>query len=261
MAISGVNKKRADAISQEANADKPVIGQAHAQPPAFRATGRGLANRLPDFPATAANANGSLVNRATPPKNGDLHKLYLFVDAIQTGFALAGETGQAQLGRVFYPRNLSQDELVIEGTVANQYEYDRLVRFVEHHHSTQFSSKLAVSQSLDGNDLYRGVDFKLFKPVNSHLSVFKPLKFGVVITDMAAGAERYKFARTFSLQCKVTYDYLSKAYHLEQGINTLVTRQRVFGSATDPSPTTGTTSSTPKSAQAAASPKTNFNQR
>lgn len=248
MPINGINKKRQQAIMQGAdNNAVGVYGTVHSQPPAFRATGKGFANRLPNFPATARNSNASIINRATPAKNNGLYKLYLFVDAIQTGWALSGETGQGQFGRVFYPRNLSQDELLIEGTAANQYEYDRLVRFVEHHHNTQFSSKLAVAQSLDGNDIYPGVDFSLYKPVNSALSTFSPLKYSVVITDMAAGAERFKFARPFSLQCKVTYDYLSKHYHLEDGIRTIITRQQVFGSAADPAPRTGNNPPTSKS--------------
>lgn len=238
MAISGTNKKR-QAIQQEADVNSVgVFGQAHAQPPAFRATGKGFANKLPNCPANANNSNGSLTNKATSQKVADLYKMYLFIDAIQTGWALAGDYGQGQFGRVFYPRNLSQDELVIEGTVANNYEYDRLVRFVEHHHNTQFSSQIAVAQSLNGNDQYPGVDFSLYRPVNSSIRTFTPLKYGVVITDMSAGAQRFQFARTFSLQCKVIYDYLQRPYHLEQGINTIITRQQIYGSASNPNPTT-----------------------
>lgn len=264
MAINGVNKKRADAINQETGRDRQVIGQGHAQPPAFRATGRGLANKIANFPASAHNANASIQNLASAAKDPDLRKLYLFVNAIQTGWALAGEHGQGQLGRVFYPRNLSQDEFMIEGIVANNYEYDKVVRFVEHHHHTQFASAVSVAQSLDGNDSYLGVDFKLFRPVNSSLSTFTPLKYGVLITDITAGAERFKFAREYQLTCKVTYDYLQPQWHLEQGIKTLITRQTVFGSASNPAPRTGNESQsdiTTATDPSTPTSKTNFNQR
>lgn len=235
MAISGVNKRRQDALNQEASRDTETIGKPHAQPPAFRATGKGLANRLPDVAATAYNANGSIKNLAAPSRQGDLYRMYLFVNAIETGFALAGEYGQAQFGRVFYPRNLSQDELVIEGIVANNYEYDRLVRFVEHHHNTQFSSRLKVAQSLDGNSVYPGIDFLLAKPtVGNTFNSFRPIKLGVLITDMAAGAERFKYAREYSLQCKVIHDYLQTDIVSTDSIRRLITRQQVYGTAVDP---------------------------
>lgn len=266
MAIRGTNKKRQDAINQEAGRDRRVIGQGHAQPPAFRATGRGLGNKMGNLSATAHNANATIRNLASAAKDPDLRKLYLFVNAIQTGWALAGEHGQGQLGRVFYPRNLTQDEFVVEGIVANNYEYDKVVRFVEHHHHTQFASAVSIAQSLDGNDQYLGVDFKLFRPVNSSLATFTPFKYGVLITDMTAGAERFKYAREYQLQCKVTYDYLQSPWHLEQGIKKLITRQTIFGSAANPAPRTGNESQSNITTATDLStsilnPKTSFNQR
>lgn len=260
MPINGVNKKRQQSILQGASVNTVgVFGDVHAQPPAFRATGKGFFNRLPDFTATEHNANGAITNRATPQRDDGLYKLYLFVNAIQTGWSLAGETAQGQFGRVFYPRNLSQDEFVIEGICANQYEHDKIVRFVEHHHNTQFSSRASVAQSLDGNDNYPGVDFMLFKPVNSALNVFAPMKYQVVITDMAAGAEKFKYAREYTLQCKVIYDYLQRPFHLEDDINKRVTRQQVFGAAVDPSPRTAANPATQTSPTSNA--KSDFNQR
>lgn len=229
MAISSTYKK---------NTAK-VIGVKHGQTPAFRAQGQGWFNKLPHFPATAANANAAMTNRAAAD-NSPSRKIYLFVNSVQTGWSLSGSTGQGAMGRVFYPRNLTQDEFVVEGIVANQYEYDRIVQFVEFHHRTQMLPQTAVPQNLTGDSFYSGVEFLLFKPQGQHsLDMFKPLRYLTVITDIAAGHERFKNFPIYSLQCKVLYDYLGTNIEVDQQINKIVSRQQIFGNAANPPASTG----------------------
>lgn len=209
------------------------IGPKHNQPPAFRATGKGYFNQLPRFPADAKIANGVLVNRATPPSNA-LHTLYLFVDAVETGWQLSGETTQSQTARNFYPRNMAQDELTISGTVANQYEYDRIVEFIQHHHLSQFNSGLIVAQGLDGNGNYPGVDFKLFRPQAGGTNSVPRMFYTVVITDIAAGHERFMNYPTYQLTAKVTYDHLQKDESVDQSLNYLTTVKDVYGNVLPP---------------------------
>ena len=239
MAINGVNKKKARTESSSASFTAPASGN----PPPFRATGLGWFNRYPGFAANANNANASLTNRATSVSNDDLYKCWLFVNAIQTGWKLSGETGQAQLGRVFYPRNLTQDQLSIEGIVASQYEFDKLVEFVQHHHFSQMRPQGVVAQSLDGNT-YPSVDFALFKPANSMtFDGFQPIRYSVVIEDMDAGHERFKNFPTYIMTCKVVYDYLQPQYQIQQDIKSSITRKQIFGKADNPSPATTSTGS------------------
>jgi len=208
-----------------------------AQPPPFRATGRGYFNKLPYFPAGSSNANGSLLNLATGIN--DLQKHYLFVNSVETGWTLAGETTQTQGSRSFYPRNLSQDELIIEGMVASQYEYDKLVQFVLHHHTSQFTA-VNLNNTLDGDGNYPGVIFTLFKAANAQLNTFSQMQYMVVITDVSAGAKQFQMAGIpWQLTCKVVYDYLQKQVNVETEIETTVTNAQVFGAVSNPTPSPG----------------------
>lgn len=240
MAINGVNKKKTTE-SASASFRAPASGN----PPPFRATGRGWFNKYPNFAANSHNANASMTNIATSKSNDDLYKIWLFVDAVQTGWKLAGETAQGQLGRIFYPRNLTQDQFSIEGTCANQFEFDKIAQFVQHHHYSQMQPQGLVAQSLDGNS-YPAVDFALFKPAASGtFDGFTPLKYAVVIEDFQAGHERFKNVPTYQITCKVVYDYLAPRYKIQQDIKSRIKRQQVFGNATNPKPSTNSNTQGP----------------
>lgn len=236
MAIKSTYKKRE---SGSANFKAPAIGQ----PTAFRPTGKGWFNKYPNFPAKIGNANASLTNKATSPSNDELYKIWLFVNAVETGWKLAGETSQGQLGRIFYPRNLTQDQFTIEGICANQFEYDKLVTFVEHHHYSQMRPQGALAQSLDANT-YPSIDFILFKPANgSTFDGFQPMHYSVVIEEIEAGAERFKNVVPYNLTCKVVFDYRQRPYHIEQDIKSRINRKRVFGAASSRATSTGNSES------------------
>ena len=214
--------------------NKPASGN----PSPFEATGAGFFNKGKNFAAGKHNANASLTNRATSQSNDKLFKIWLFVNAVQTGWKLAGETAQGQLGRIFYPRNLSQDQFTIEGTVASQFEFDTLARFVESHHQSQIVPQGLIAQSLDGNS-YPSLDFMLFKPANSTtFDGFAPLFYSVVIEEFAAGHERFIHAPDYVLTCKVVYDYLAPRYTIQQKIQDRTTIKQVYGDVTSPTPST-----------------------
>lgn len=217
---------------------KTLVGPKHNQPPPFRATGRGYFNRLPDFPATERIANGLLKNKATAVTH-PLHKIYLFVDAVETGWQLTGKTTQAQTSRNFYPMNMAQDDLVIYGSVANQYEYDRLVEFVLHHHLSQFNPSSQQATTLDGDAAYYACQFQLFRPTSGGTNFSPPMNYGCVITDISAGHERFKNYPTWQMTCKVTFDHLDQGTITSRQLDYWTTFKDVYGDALPPVMSTG----------------------
>lgn len=209
-------------------------GKYHPQPEAWRQTGRGLAVQNTAPVATEFNANAVLVNRGTVATDR-LAKIYLYVDAVETSWSVAGEYAQAHDAKSWYPRNLHQDLFVIEGFVPSQDEFDKLVRFVDRHHYT------ALHGAEFNTNWFHFVDFLLFRPKNhntfayfpqtdtSHewelrddgglpvaqkqlnalerkLAKYSGLNYGILILDIDAGHERFQFAPAFSMQCKVVDD-------------------------------------------------------
>lgn len=198
--------------------------EAHRQPDTFLAKGKGFYNKTTGYEATVNNANASIHNKATPGGNDDAHKLYLFVDYVSTGWKVAGETTQTHDSRTFYPRNLIQNDVEIRGTVPSNYEYDKLVRFVEHHQNS-------VLRAEDYNgDFFRAVEFELFQPnAPNSFYHFRPLYYRIAILSIRAGAERFNHAPTFTLRCKVLHDYLSGRDEVAQSIDKALTYKEVYG--------------------------------
>lgn len=227
---------QAQAISLPTNSLAPFRKPLSAQPPPFRATGRGWFNKLPNFPALSTNANASLTNLVTTLK--DFRSLYLFVNAVETGWTLAGETSQSQTSRAFYPRNLSQDELTIEGVVASQYDYDLLVRWVQFHHHNLFGPAAMNGQiTLPGDIQFPGVIFQLFQSQNTKISTHPFMRYMVVIESVQAGHQQGQMAGLpFELTCKVVYDYLGKPIDLQQQLAKLANISAVFGDVSNPAP-------------------------
>lgn len=205
----------------------------HANPDPFRPTRKGLATTIPNFPATASNSNAYMINRGSSPNDpAATRKVYLFVDSIQTGWQVTGDYAQTYGSKSWYPMNLSQDDLVIQGYTANQFEFDTLVRFVERSH---FTALHGAEYSPDWNQF---IDFVMFKPANSgsfdyldnvgsdtsknigvgvglgaplfssspQSKAQRKINLGVVIENVAAGHERFQFAPAFTLTCKVIDD-------------------------------------------------------
>lgn len=190
----------------------------------FRATGKGLSNRLPDYPANEHNGNGLLENTSPSLIAGEPDKkLWLFVTGLQTGWKVAGAHVQTQQSRTFNPQHLMQDELVIMGQVANQYEYDRIVQFVTRHHVTaQAGTQLSGYERTTGHGgapvSFRVVPYLSGTGAGNRAIVSKahgatpPIHVEGYITEIAAGAERFTTARPFELKIKVTEDFLSQPW-------------------------------------------------
>lgn len=239
---TGVYAKQKVSASPQFNA--PASGNISP----FKPTGLGYFNKYPDFAAAVGNANASITNLATSQSNDYLYKLWLFVDAFETSWSLSGETSQGQLSRIFYPRNMTQGQVQIEGSVANQYEYDRLVHFVEHHHYSQMRPQGAIANTLDGNQ-YPSVDFMLFKPGNKQtFNAFSPVYYSLLILNIEAGHERFVNFPTYTLTCKVTYDYLEDRFKDTRTED--FTQQAIFGASDAPvgDAATSTAGDTPPSA-------------
>lgn len=216
-----------------------------ASPDVFRPTRKGLGVTTPNQPATSQNANAFLRNNGAAPNDpADIRKIYLWVDAITTGWNLSGDLSQVSGSRSFYPKNLTQTPITITGHVANQYEYDRLVRFVERAHFTSLNGGKPFNLNWNGF-----VDFLLYRPSGGHSFDYLPdnlsfglgspvsglqkatpfmsengqgggstitgttINLGVVIENIKAGHERFIWAPAFTLQCKVIDDRTDSNRH------------------------------------------------
>lgn len=201
----------------------------HDLGPAFRATGKGYHNRLPKLQANAHNANARLHNRGLGDSNKQ-HELWLFCTGVETGWNLAGEHGQSIHSRVFYPKALSQDEIAIEGIVANQYEYDRIVEFVQKHHETALKGvDTGVTSSPNGKQGGLPVDFRLApyriptgrdkRGMTTYRTIHGGMHYEGYITSIEAGHRRFINAPTFVFKMQVTNDFLHQRIVMTALIN------------------------------------------
>lgn len=213
-------------------------GSVDKKPP-FRATGRGLNVDKPSFKADEFNSNAVLTASIEAPEGASyLAKFYLFVTRISTGWSLAGETGQALSSRAFYPRNLSQSELLIEGICPSQHEYDKLVEFVQAHHLRIVGNEAAAEIYDDTPNQTSSVNFRMARPGN-RAGTYRhapKIDWDVAITNIAAGHERFVHAPTFQLVCKVLNDRRQPSRDVEFSIMRDLDYQQVFGDLFNPLP-------------------------
>lgn len=170
----------------------------------------------PNVPATEQNANGRLINRDVPG-NDPFQDIYMYVDNVKTGWVLSGTQSQVRGSNTFYPKNVQQIPITISGICPNQYEYDRLVRFVQNHQQSM------QDPAYSGTALQR-VDFFLYPgydPTGKYI-MHPGMAYGGHITTIRAGHERFKFYPSFDLLFTVTYDYLSPPNTQDISVNSLV---------------------------------------
>lgn len=89
---------------------------------------RGYSVRSPDF---RPDQGGEAINGANALlEKGDGSRVFLWVNNVESAFAMAGNTAQSHRSRRFYPHNFTQPSVTISGQTPNQYEYGRLAEFV-----------------------------------------------------------------------------------------------------------------------------------
>lgn len=226
MSVNRKNKRKAgftgiSNIKTAGNSSWSVV--ANGQPPDFKAKGKGLHTTYPRIEANEHNANATLLNEVTGGK------MYLWVDSFKTGWQVAGELSQTHTSRSFYPLHLSQADLVIQGHVANQHQYDELVVWV-----SGSQNNLLAATEYTGSD-FKGVNFSLFRPqgINT-FDHFRPVKYKVAITNIASGHERFVFAPAFTLTCKVLYDYTRNREDLVRVLDIRSNYHKIFGDYSSP---------------------------
>jgi len=138
-----------------------------------------------------------------------MYKKYIFVHDVQRTFSISGDHGQSVYARTWYPKNFQETEMSIGIQVANQYEYDKLVEFVQNHHRTILAYGAHNDSKIGADDF--GVEFMLFKalmkPGSNDRQVVPPMHLLVVVTDIQAGHERFVNAPTATLTCRVLNDF------------------------------------------------------
>lgn len=194
---------------------QPKRGSLWNQSSGFRATGKGYYNKLPNFSAET-KGNAILHNRAVVDADPQ-HKMSIFCTAVSTGWNVIGSYGQTISNRAFYPQHLIQKPIVIEGVCANQYEYDKLVDFIQRHHETSLQS----SYDLDTHP----IEFKLF-PYEVETGkvdaggnkimrkIHDKMRVEGYITNIKAGHQRFVNAPTFQLEMIVAYENQEEEYRL-----------------------------------------------
>ena len=187
------------------------------QGPSFRATGKGLINKLPNFSATQENANAVLINKSFDP-DSKYGRLWLFCTGVFTGWHVSGSFGQSVSSRFFYPRTLIQDEMQIRCSVASQYQYDLMVEFIQKHHQSAINSVSNVATMVStGGSGGIPIEFKLFGhkiPVGKNragATIYKvihdPVHYEGFIHTVESGHDHLTNAPSFTLNMKVSKDF------------------------------------------------------
>lgn len=193
----------------------------------------------PDIAPTKANRTAAIWNTAYKPGD-DWYGQNLWLTKVTTGWHLSGNFGQSQKNRIFYPHNLSQAPITIEGQMPNQYQYDRLVYFIKRHHGTALNGTGSVQSPLTfalpaalmplpgknlgtyshsaygpSTDTYWDGD-KIVK------RYYRSMYVDGYITGIKAGHPRWNFAPKFTMDLMVSYDYIDEKVHLANQLSRLV---------------------------------------
>lgn len=221
-------------------------GEIHHSPQPFKPTGRGLGVKRPHVHPTEGDANATLYNYGVAKNTPiELARIRLWVESISSAYKVSGQYAQTHSSRTWYPKNFYQDVVQIVGWVPNQYQYDNLVRFVMHSQHTALQSSAA--------NYFNYVDFKLYRPLNTAHTIYHVppggVHYGVIITDIDAGHERFQFAKQFQLTCKVTNDFRQNSQRdLYQSTADKIDYVQIWGDPSNPVPVTvGTTPVSSKS--------------
>lgn len=197
----------------------------------FRATGKGYANQHGHIDASELNGN-ALIENLSPqiPDTDQDRKRWLRVTGMSSAWQLQGSSAQAQGSKSFYPQNLTQSDLIVQGQCSSQYEYDQLVQFVSRHQRTAQNTQdiYAIERSGDAAHAGHPVEFQIIPLSNRYIhgahrvggrltdftvgstktNTTPKVHVQGYITSIAAGAERFKFQPRFQITIKVTNDLL-----------------------------------------------------
>lgn len=196
------------------------------------------------WPAIAPDEStrtGWLTNKSLDPSD-DYYTQNLWITRVAQGWKLNGVTGQTQKDRIFYPNNLSQVPITIEGIMPNQLEYDKLVKFIMTHHTSAVSdtgtgaTANAVTFTLPQGllDLPNG-------PMSSYRAdafmsagkivrrYYRQMLYDGFITSIIAGHQRFTYAPTFTMQMVISYDYIDERVEIAKQISTLLGNNGTFG--------------------------------
>jgi len=160
-------------------------------------------NHNPHVIPNGNNAPAFLTNMALPSSDG-MHKIYLWIDEIETGWHMSGSVSQSAYSKNFYPKNASQMPVIIRGFMPNQYQYDRLVQFVTTHHMTV----------LNGN-VFQPLVFKM-KPLTikarngKQTKIYLGKNLQCFIDSISAGHQKFTYAPRFELSMTVIKDQKDK---------------------------------------------------
>ena len=145
---------------------------------------------------------------------GDTDYISLYVENIGMDFQLSGSYAQSMLVRQFFTRNFVQPSIIVQGTMSNSFQYQRLAEFVRASH---FSCLFPANANLNAADMFVGLSIphKTYGPITDD----KGNKYGLpyrshlghhyrgYITNITRGAEKFKNAPEYTFEFVVAYAY------------------------------------------------------
>lgn len=159
---------------------------------------KGLGVNVPNRPP---DKDGKLINGANASLTYNGYMIGLWVNGINTDFALNGTTGQGPFNQDFYPHNLNTPTLAISGQTVNGRQKNRLSDFIRWTHSQTIKKS--------SNDPSSLVLFRLNtnKQYNVRTQKGSPSPFTVYgyIDTIPIGATRFVTAYTYTFNFNIAY--------------------------------------------------------
>lgn len=92
---------------------------------------QGVFVRSPNFgpDVVSANGNAQQANGANAYVSYGGEKVWMWVTEVTSDFSISGTMSQSRTRRSYFPRYMSQPQIMISGQCSNSYEYNRLALF------------------------------------------------------------------------------------------------------------------------------------
>lgn len=198
----------------------------------------------PPIAPTVKNRTAVIWNQALLPGD-EWYAQNLWLTKVSTGWKLSGSYGQSRNNRIFYPRNLSQLPITIEGQMPNQYQYDRLVYFVKTSHqmalnqgkgSEQQALTFALPPAMLGLKGHRNVldlkkedgrGYRADAAWDGNKIVrryYREIYVDGYILGIKAGHPRWNFAPKFTMDLLVSWDHIDEEVQLAAQLGNLIKR-------------------------------------
>jgi hypothetical protein len=135
-------------------------------------------------------------------------ELKLWIEEAKMDFSMSGSTGQSRYRNQFYPKAFNQPSLIVNGTMPNQYEYNRLASFVRETHFDALNQTNRNIGTTKNIKTYNNKTIKLLikdagkgkQPKRNQKGGHLAMAFQGYIRNIQAGATKFQFAPRFQFE-------------------------------------------------------------